>query len=167
VLEKSKILGLEKKMEQKGGEWKESPLMTRKNMNAMVAFVIAFLVVASTKLVAIINKALADTVLLLLLGFCFLFLIGVFSEQPEKGKTLFLEGGLGKAAKIVMGIGILLIFLNALGWLSSWYYWVAGHWSSTAVLSIVLVIIVIIALASVTREGGAGAPEPKSNKEGE
>src|SRR4030042_4452892 len=51
---------------------------TRKNLNSMVAFVSAFLVVASTKLVAIINETVANAVLLLILSICFLLLAGSF-----------------------------------------------------------------------------------------
>ena len=58
ILEKTKIFGFEDK-EQK---------YTRKNLNSMVAFVTAFLVVASAKLVAIINETISNVVLLLLLA---------------------------------------------------------------------------------------------------
>jgi hypothetical protein len=164
ILEKTKVLGLEKKKEYKNGEWVESLPITRKSLNAMVSFVIAFLVVASTKLVAVINKALADTVLLLLLSFCFLFLVGSFSKEQEE--AFYLEKGWATAMKIVMAAGIVLIFLNALGWLGNWYNWLIAHWNSTSVLSIVLVLITLIAIVFVTGQGGS-TPQAKSNKEGE
>ena len=50
ILEKSRVFGTEKIGD---------IVYTRKNLNSMVAFVIAFLVVASTQIVAIINTALA------------------------------------------------------------------------------------------------------------
>ena len=74
ILEKTKVLGLEKGA---GGEG------TKKNLNSMVAFVIAFLVIASTKLVSIINEVLANVVLLLILAVCFLMLVGVFFGDKE------------------------------------------------------------------------------------
>src|SRR3989338_8683840 len=58
ILEKTKILGSEKI------DGKEHP---KKNINAMVAFVIAFLVIASTQLVAVINQVMANVILLLIL----------------------------------------------------------------------------------------------------
>ena len=49
ILEKTKILGIDKI------DGKE---LGKKNINAMVAFVIAFLVIASTRLVAVINQVI-------------------------------------------------------------------------------------------------------------
>src|SRR3989344_1003673 len=69
ILEKTKIFGTEKIDGQE---------MTKKNIDAMVAFVMAFLVIASTKLVGIINEVMANVVLLVILGVCFLLLVGVF-----------------------------------------------------------------------------------------
>src|SRR3989338_3772325 len=70
ILEKTKIFGLENGL-------------TKKNINAMVAFVIAFLVIASTKLVGVINEVMANVVLLVILGVCFLLLVGVFFGDKE------------------------------------------------------------------------------------
>ena len=65
ILEKTRVLGTE---EINGKKY------SKKNLNAIASFVIAFLVVASTKLVAVINQALANIVLLLLLVVFFLVL---------------------------------------------------------------------------------------------
>jgi len=81
ILEKTKILGT---------ETIEGKQYTKKNINAMVAFVISFLVVASTKLVSAINQALASIVLLLLLAVFFLLLVGSFFKE---GEDVFLKGG--------------------------------------------------------------------------
>ena len=78
ILEKSRVFGTEKI---KGDEY------TRKNLNSMTAFVMAFLVVASTRLVAVINQALAHMVLLLLLSVCFLILIGSINIGISSGKN--------------------------------------------------------------------------------
>ena len=59
ILEKTRVLGTEDI---------EGKKYTKKNLNAIVSFVVAFLVVASTRLVAVINTALANIVLLLLLS---------------------------------------------------------------------------------------------------
>ncbi|MFH1212158.1 MAG: hypothetical protein V1659_04510 [Candidatus Woesearchaeota archaeon] len=162
LLEKSKILGLEKKVEFKGGETKEGPLMTRRNLNAMVAFVMAFFVVASTKLVGIINQTLAHVVLLLLLSFCFLLLVGSFS-QDKKNEAFYLSGPWKTGAEIVMAIGIILIFLNAIGWLNSWYSWVVKHWDGTTFMTIAFLAVIIFAVVSVVR--GSGAPDQSAGSE--
>ena len=69
ILGKTKVLGTE---EIDGKHY------TRKNLNAIISFVVALLVVASTKLVATINTVLANVVLLLILAVFFLLLVGSF-----------------------------------------------------------------------------------------
>jgi len=107
ILEKTKILGVEK--DKDGRQW------TKKNLNAVFAFVSAFLVVASVRLVGAINEIMANVVLLVLLGVCFLMLVGVFYgdkeftlENHKKWLAFFI---------IIMFTSIVAIFLNALGWL--------------------------------------------------
>ena len=82
ILEKTRVLGT---------ETFEGKKYSRKNLNAIVAFVIAFLVVASTRLVAAINQAMGNIILLLLVSFSFLMLIGSFMKETEEG--VFLTGG--------------------------------------------------------------------------
>ena len=106
ILEKTKILGSEKI---------EGREVTKKNINAIVAFSIAFLVIASTQLVAIINEVMANIVLLLILGVSFLLLVGVFFSDKEF--TLEKFPTWTKFFMVLMFVGIVLIFLNALGWL--------------------------------------------------
>ena len=97
ILDKTKILGTEKI---------DGVDYSRKNINAMVAFVIAFFVVASTKLVETINRALANTVLLLLLIVMFLMLVGAFFKNDE---DVFLEGGWRYTFMVIVFISIILI----------------------------------------------------------
>ncbi|MBW2990817.1 hypothetical protein KY348_03865 [Candidatus Woesearchaeota archaeon] len=138
VLEKTAIFGKEK------AEGKES---TRKNLNAMTAFVIAFFVVASTKLVALISQVLSSTVLLLLLSICFLMLVGSF----HTGKQEFaLEGPWKKAFMWIMFIGIALVFLHALGWLEYIYYYLFQNFDSVVVSSIILLAVIVVAIVYIT-----------------
>ena len=81
ILEKTKVFGTEKV---EGKEY------TRKNINAMASFVIAFLVIASSRLVGIITEVSSNAVILLLLSVLFLMLIGSFMKE---GTGVFLEGG--------------------------------------------------------------------------
>ncbi len=140
ILEKTKIFGTEKV---------EGVEITRKNLNGMTAFVIAFFVVASTKLVAVISEVLASTVLLLLLSICFLMLVGSFHTGKEefvlkKGwKTLFM---------IIMFVGIVLVFLHALGWLDIIFNNLFFRFDSVVVSSIVLIGIVVGFIFYVTKE---------------
>ena len=106
ILEKTKILGIDKY------DGKE---ITKKNLNAMVSFVVAFLVIASTQLVAVISQVMSHVVLLLILAICFLMLVGVFFGDKEF--TLKEYPNWIKFFMIMMFVGIVVIFLNALDWL--------------------------------------------------
>jgi hypothetical protein len=108
ILEKTKILGM--------GEI-DGQKVTKKNLNAMTAFICAFLVIASTQLVSIINTVIANVVLLLVLSICFLLLVGSFHGDGEF--TLKDFPGWIKTLMIIMFIGIISIFLDAIGWLEN------------------------------------------------
>jgi hypothetical protein len=141
ILEKTRVFGVERT---KDGEF------TKKNLNSMAAFVIAFLVIASSRLVAIINQTMANMVLLLILSVCFLILIGSFMQDKKEG--VFLEGAYKHIFMAIMFIGIILIFLNSLGWLDTIMDYLINHYDSTLVGSIILMGIIIGFMYFVTRE---------------
>ena len=140
ILEKTKILGTEKIGDKE---------ITKKNLNSMVALVVAFLVIASTKLVGVINKVMADVVLLLILAICFLLLVGVFFGSKEF--TLEKHTGWIRFFMVVMFIGIELIFLNALDWLDFIFNAVSG-WNTEATVTIVFLIIILGFIWYIVRE---------------
>lgn len=149
LLEKTKIFGLEKIGDKD---------YTRKNLNAMVAFTTAFFVVASTKAVALINTALAHVFILLLLAVLFLLVFGTFYGEKEDIFT-----ALGSARYWIgaaFGIGILLIFMNALDWLEPFWDYLKNHWDDTVVGSIVLMLFVILMMNLIVRE-----PKEKDKKD--
>ncbi|MFH1174066.1 MAG: hypothetical protein V1725_02980 [archaeon] len=152
-LEKSRVYGTEQIGDKE---------YSRKNLNAMTAFVLAFLVVASSQLVAVINKALAHGVLLLILIFAFMLLAGSFHKQTKEGFFLEKNSVYYKLFMGIMFVGIILIFLNALGWLELMYNYLISNWSSTAVASIVLVIVMVGVMFYVVKE-----PAKEEKKEGE
>jgi hypothetical protein len=102
ILEKTMVLGYEKIGDKK---------YSRKNLNSMIAFVSALLVVGSTKLVSMINETVSNTVLLLLMSVLFLILVGSFQKQTDEG--VFLEGQWKNLFMVIMFVGIVLIFLNS------------------------------------------------------
>ncbi|MEM3154041.1 MAG: hypothetical protein QW165_00540 [Candidatus Woesearchaeota archaeon] len=147
ILERTKIFGTE-------GEKK----YTKKNLNAMVAFVVAFLVVASSKLVEAITKVSSEIIVLLLLIVFFLMLVGTFytTEEIEK-KGVSLEGPWRLGFMIFIAIAILFIFLDAITtedgrtWLEVFWDWLSQFYTNTAVAAIVLIIAVIIFVYFVTK----------------
>ncbi|MBI2125446.1 hypothetical protein HYV87_00155 [Candidatus Woesearchaeota archaeon] len=140
ILEKTKIFGTEKI------DGKE---MTKKNIDAMVAFVIAFLVIASTRLVGIINEVMANVVLLVILGVCFLLLVGVFFAG-DKEFSLEKFPTWQNIFMVLMFIGIVVIFLNALGWLH-YLEILFENWNAEWASSIIFIVIIIGFIAWITR----------------
>lgn len=147
-LEKTKIFGTETyysvddKYHEKGFKG------SRKNLNAMVSFVVAFFVVASSQLVAVINQTLSQMVLLLILVFCFILVVGAFQEQTDKG--FFLQGGWKTLFMVIAFVAIAFIFLNALGWLEPAWRWLMRTGSSEAVATLVLIGLIVGFIVWVT-----------------
>lgn len=146
ILEKTKALGTEGQQ--------NAP---RKNINALVAFVIGFLVIASAQLVQIITQVSSQVVVLILLIVFFLTLVGTF-YKPAQGKEGVMPEGWQTFFVFFMFLGILFIFLaaiktqNGYSWLEVGINYLANYWSSTAVASIILIGLIILTVWWVTRK---------------
>jgi hypothetical protein len=146
ILEKTKVFGMEEV---------EGKKLTRKNVNAMVAFTIAFMVIASSRLVEIITTVSSWMVILLMLSVLFLILIGSFWKE---GDGVFLEKGWKSMFMIMMFVGIIVIFLEAIKtesgqpWLEYLFQYVVDNFSSTAVASIILLGVMVLAIWVVVRQ---------------
>jgi hypothetical protein len=144
ILERTRVFGTE----EMGG--KQYP---KKNINAMVAFVVAFLVIASSKMVKIINDSMPNIVLLVLVSVCFLLLIGIFYSEKEE---VILTGGWRTFMMVIMFIGVILIFTSAIpyqgtNWLSwAWNYFI-DQYDSTAVSAVIMIVILIGLMVWVTK----------------
>ncbi len=150
ILEKSKVLGVEKTAD---GE------IPRKNLNAMAAFVVAFMVIASSKLVETITRISSNVVVLILLGIFYLLLVGTFFGPHEKVE---LTKGWKFTFMIVMFVGIVFVFMDAIttetgqSWLDVLFGYLSQFWTSAAVASIILIIFLIVFVGWITRaEGGS------------
>jgi len=150
IFEKTKVLGT---------ETIEGKTYSKKNINSMVAFVMSFMVIASSKLVEIITTVSSQMVILLLLSILFLLLIGSFWKDGE----VFLdkESGWYTLFMLIMFVGIVLIFLNAMGWLNIIFGYVGQFWTSSAVSAVVLILVVLLFMWLVTKEPS----HKKSSKE--
>ena len=102
IMEKTKVLGTE---HQDGHEY------TKKNLNAIASFVIAFLVIAAKELVAIINETVAKAVIVLFFSVLFLLLVGSFHKE---GEPMYLQGGWKIAFDIIVFLAISGIFLDSI-----------------------------------------------------
>ncbi|MEM4247095.1 MAG: hypothetical protein QXR48_00235 [Candidatus Woesearchaeota archaeon] len=142
IFEKSRILGIEKI---------EDKEYTKKNLNAMASFVIAFLVVASSKLVETITRVSSNIIVLVLLGVFYLLLVGTFwAPKEEKEKWVGLPKHWNTLFMVIMFIGIVIVFLDAIrdesgrSWLDALWDYLSQFWTSTAVASIILIIFLIV-----------------------
>lgn len=152
VLEKTKILGIDKI---------DGKDYTKKNLNAMIAFVTAFLVIASTQLVSIINQVMANVVLLLILGVCFLMLVGVFFGDKEF--TLKDFPVWTKIFMILMFVGIVAIFLNAMDWLQ-YIFALFKYWNEDWAAGIIMMIVLLGFIIYVTRDSSTPKKESSDKK---
>lgn len=153
VLEKTKILGRVKVH----GTDEEIP---NKNLNSMVSFVVALLVVATANIVRAINESLPNIILLLVASVSFLILIGIFVKDELDFSNDNKTKGWYRSFIIIMFIGVILIFLNAIymttageevSVLEYIIGWVINNWSGTIFGSIVVLIVVVIAIMAITR----------------
>ena len=149
LLEKSRILGVE------GSGDKAT---SKKNLNAMVAFVLGLLVVTANKVVNAINTALPNIVFLIIILISFLLLIGTFFKTGEL--EFFKEYSWTKIIfMIVLLILVILIFLNSIptstgeSWLSYAFNYTLNNFSGAIVTSLIVLVVVIIAILIVVGTG--------------
>lgn len=158
ILEKTKILGVEKVKDQE---------FTKKNINAMVAFVTAFLVIASTQLVAVISSVMANVVLLLILSVCFLLLVGSF--YSDKQFSLENSPKWVKFLMVFMFVGIVIIFLNALGWLETvfgvfylMFTNLDAEWAATTLFLLIIIGFIVYVTHEPKRKEAVKSEEKES-----
>ncbi len=144
ILEKTRILGTEK----------DDGKTPKKNLDSMVAFVVAMLVVATNRVVSIINESLPNVVLLVVGFVSFLILIGTFwSGEKNFGDT---HKGWYKAFTIISFIFLIFVFLSAIkndsgeSWLSFGWNYIQNNWGGSVISSFIFLIVLIFAIAYIT-----------------
>ncbi|MFW6378758.1 MAG: hypothetical protein ACOCZV_01935, partial [Nanoarchaeota archaeon] len=135
-LEKTRILGVELITDKSGNEH----TFTRKNLNSVVAFTAAFFVVASSQLVRIISEVLANTIILIVVGVCFMLASGLIHTGNEE---YTLTGKWKKGYMIFSFVGIVLILFNALGWLDKIYAFIVSNWQSSYIPTIIMIALFV------------------------
>ncbi|MBW2995072.1 hypothetical protein KY312_01865 [Candidatus Woesearchaeota archaeon] len=139
ILDKTRILGSEKIGDQE---------ISKRNLNSIVALVMGLLVVFIKPLVLAINQALANIVVLMIIGIFFMVLVGIFLKEGQFELKehhprwyAFLIG--------IMFFGIVLIFLNALRvadgrtWLQVIGGFIKLSWTSSAAAAVLFVIGIV------------------------
>ena len=143
-LERTKVFGTEKIP--LGGHDQE---VTKKGLNAAAAFTIAFLAVASNKVVATITDVSANMVIVVLMVLFLLMLVGSFYAQGEVGSKGIENKAIKLIGLIIIGFSIILIFLDGLkldngqSWLEYGWYFVIRYWNTAAFGSLLLMAFII------------------------
>jgi len=143
IFEKTRVLGTE------DGK-------PKKNLNAIAAFAIAFLVVASSRLVEILTEVSSNMVVLLFLSVLFLLLVGSFFKEKEEG--VYLKGGYKLLFMAIMFIGISGIFLDALHtddgrtWLEALGDYTGGRDNDRLIGSVILLTVIVIFMTYVLKD---------------
>lgn len=159
ILEKTRILGEEKI---------KDIVYPRKNLNAIVAFVLAMLVVAATKIVGVINTALPQISLLIVVALSFLLMIGIFMK-PDNTLYEKLNGKWMAFLMIIMFVAVIFVFLGNIpanekqSWLGFAFDYVVEFWSGTLVATLILLGVIIWAIMYITK--GDSGSESKGGKE--
>ncbi|MCX6707159.1 MAG: hypothetical protein NT001_03385 [Candidatus Woesearchaeota archaeon] len=157
ILEKTKVFGVDKI---EGVEY------TKKNINAIIAFVIGFLVIASTQLVKAINESMANIVLLLLVSISFLILIGSFYHYEDK---VMLEGAWKKMFMVLFFIITVMIFLHSIktengdSWLYVFWAFLRDNWAADYTASVIFLVVVIVIILFITQERKPKKAEKKED----
>jgi len=157
ILDKTRVLGMDEFDKVK---------YPKKNLNALVAFCVGFLVIASKSLVSLINTTLAQIVVLFMICVFYLALVGIFYKdgaedqfnKPGPWRTFFM---------VTLLVAIILIFANAItlesgdSVLQFLYNQLAFNIDSSIVSTIVLIALIVGAMAYVVRPSGGPSGDKK------
>ena len=138
----------------------------KSNLDAMVAFVIGLLVVAATKVVGIINEALPQVMVLVVVSLSFLLMLGIFA-RPDKTFFDSIGNRFMTGLMVIFSIIVVLIFLGVIenskgeSWLEYGWDFMINNWNGAILGSIVLFLILIGAIFYVV----GGDKEDKKKKE--
>jgi len=118
-------------------------------------------VVASSQLVAVINKTMSEVFLLLLLIVCVLLLAGSFHQQSKEG--FFLKGPYNSIFMVIVVVSVLAIFINALGWDTIIYNFLKDNWNTSYVASVIFIILIIGFMVYITKDSESKKEEKKAD----
>ncbi len=142
VFEKTKVLGENKS-----------------NISSLVAFVIGIIVIGTTKLVAVINEAIANVTLVLIIATFFLITVSVFLQKDQyditKNKTVW--GWLIALIAVV----VLAIFFQALGWNVKIWEFLKTYGTTSGVAAIIFLIAIGIFMWIIVKEPSSGGGSGK------
>jgi hypothetical protein len=87
--------------------------------------------------------------------------VGSFAKEGERD---FLTGGWKTVFMIIMFIGIIFIFLDALDWLSPFWRFLTRYWETRWVASLILIIAVVLFIWYITKGEKSTTPAKKESE---
>ncbi|MBI5871755.1 hypothetical protein HZB88_01575 [archaeon] len=143
ILEKTKIFGMEEVGDKK---------YPRKNINAMVAFVIGFFVIAAKEITGMMQVAVPQIVLILIALICLIMLIGPMVSGKDELNLFKEHKWLFYTLTAIFLVAVILIFFDVLGWLDVLieYFSTGGYFWS---IIIVFLAVIFGAIAFVVVGG--------------
>ncbi len=147
ILEKTKVFGTEKVGD------KEYP---KKNINAMVSFVIAFFVLAAKEIVTSIQESLPMVALSLLAIVSFLMLVGSFASSEKEFNFMDSFSGWKQPIAIVFVLAVVGIFFQSFGWLEPIWDYITGIGNEVFIIIVFVGMVfgVIIWVFGIEKGGG-------------
>lgn len=148
ILEKSKLFGTEKTGD------KEYP---KRNLNSIVAFCVAFFVIAASNITGVIQATMPQIALVLIFIIAFLLLFGSLMGHAtlEKGKGILdlwaIAPGINKFFITAIFIAMMFILLGAFGALDSVLGFIFANISGTFITLIIFFLLVVLAIWFVTK----------------
>ena len=146
VLEKSKLFGTEKI------DGKDYP---KRNINSVVAFCVAFFVVAASNITGLIQATIPQIALVLLIIIVFLLLFGSLmgSKTLEKGGGVLdlwaIAPGISKVFIVAIFVAMILIILGAFG--INLFDYVFNNISGTFITIVIFFLVMILAIWFIAR----------------
>ena len=147
VLEKSKIFGMEKVGKEE---------YSRKNLNAIIAFSVAFFVVAAANITGVIQATMPQIALVLVVVVSFLLLFGALLGE-EKWNLWEKSPWLRKTFIAGIFLAMVFIFLGSFGVLNDVIAYVVANLTGTFITSLIFLgLIVGVAWFITHKPKGAG-----------
>ena len=123
----------------------------KKNINSMIAFVIAFFVVAAKQIVNALQEALPIVALTLVAVVCFITLIGSFASAKDEFNFLEMFKSWRMPLALLFFASVALIFIHSFGWLTPIVDYLFGQ--GIAIFLMVVFILIIIGIVTFVVTG--------------
>ena len=136
ILDKTQVFGLE------DGK-------PRKSINSVVAFVVALLVIGSTRLISVMNEAISNVAMLLIIITFIIVTISVFKTDGQY--DLFQHAALKGWIIFVVTVIVILIFFQALGWNIILWDFLRIHISDAWVATLLFLVGIAVFIWLVTK----------------